>query len=97
MSPSQGPSHLGKQVTTLETLALKLGEQCGSRKGELYLLLGGIGSGKTTFLKRYQTLIAKSFLETQAFAFHLDFLKGPPRRIRPNGRFCLEYDFGHFA
>lgn len=51
------------------------------RRGELYLLLGGIGSGKTTFLMRYQTLIAKSFLETQAIAFHLDFLKGPPINI----------------
>jgi AAA ATPase domain len=47
------------------------------RKGELYLLLGGIGSGKTTFLKRYQTLIAKNFLEANAFTFHLDFLKAP--------------------
>jgi hypothetical protein len=47
------------------------------RKGELYLLLGGIGSGKTTFLKRYQTIIAKTFLEANAFTFHLDFLKAP--------------------
>jgi hypothetical protein len=47
------------------------------RKGELYLLLGGIGSGKTTFLKRYQTLIAAKFLDSNAFTFHLDFLKAP--------------------
>ena len=49
------------------------------RKGELYLLLGGIGSGKTTFLRRYQTLITKKFLDANAFTFHLDFLKAPPQ------------------
>lgn len=47
------------------------------RKGELYLLLGGIGSGKTTFLKRYERIIAKDFLDTSTFTFHLDFLKAP--------------------
>lgn len=45
------------------------------RKGELYLLLGGIGSGKTTFLRRYQRIIAKDFLDTSTFTFHLDFLQ----------------------
>ena len=47
------------------------------KKGELYLLLGGIGSGKTTFLKRYTKVLAKNFLEQNAFTFHLDFLKAP--------------------
>lgn len=48
-----------------------------ARNGELYLLLGGIGSGKTTFLKRYEQIIAKDFLQANAFVFHLDFLKAP--------------------
>jgi hypothetical protein len=47
------------------------------RRGELYLLLGGIGSGKTTFLRRYERLIAKDFLSSAAFTFHLDFLQAP--------------------
>ena len=47
------------------------------RQGELYLLLGGIGCGKTTFLKRYERLIAKDFLASSAFTFHLDFLQAP--------------------
>lgn len=47
------------------------------KRGELYLLLGGIGSGKTTFLKRYQRLIAKDFLDKNTFVFHLDFLQAP--------------------
>jgi hypothetical protein len=48
-----------------------------ARKGELYLLLGGIGSGKTTFLRRYERIIAKDFLASSAFTFHLDFLQAP--------------------
>jgi energy-coupling factor transporter ATP-binding protein EcfA2 len=48
------------------------------RKGELYLLLGGIGCGKTTFLKRYEKLLAKDFLEKKTYTFHLDFLQAPP-------------------
>jgi len=47
------------------------------RKGELYLLLGGIGSGKTTFLRRYERLIAKDFLDAKSYTFHLDFLQAP--------------------
>ncbi len=48
-----------------------------ARQGELYLLLGGIGSGKTTFLKRYEKVIARRFLDENAFTFHVDFLKAP--------------------
>lgn len=48
-----------------------------ARQGEMYLLLGGIGSGKTTFLKRYERIIAREFLETHSFTFHVDFLKAP--------------------
>jgi hypothetical protein len=47
------------------------------RQGQLYLLLGGIGSGKTTFLKRYEKIIAKDFLATNSFTFRVDFLKAP--------------------
>ncbi len=47
------------------------------RTGQLYLLLGGIGSGKTTFIKRYQKTVGKSALETHALWFHLDFLQAP--------------------
>ena len=46
-------------------------------QGELYLLLGGIGSGKTTFLRRYQRLLGHDLLTQKAFWFHLDFLKPP--------------------
>ena len=45
--------------------------------GQLYLLLGGIGSGKTTFIKRYQRTVGKPALDGRAFWFHLDFLEAP--------------------
>lgn len=48
-----------------------------ARQGELYLLLGGIGSGKTTFLRRYERVLARGFLDANAFTFHVDFLKAP--------------------
>ncbi len=47
----------------------------GTNKGRLFLLLGGIGCGKTTFLKRYQRTDAKEMLEKQTLWFSIDFLK----------------------
>jgi hypothetical protein len=47
------------------------------RTGQLYLLLGGIGSGKTTFMKRYQRTVGKPVLDGRALWFHLDFLQAP--------------------
>src|SRR5262249_33718082 len=55
------------------SLALSL----GSNKGRLFLLLGGIGCGKTTFLKRYQRTTAKDLLEEQTLWFSIDFLRSP--------------------
>ena len=45
--------------------------------GELCLLLGGIGSGKTTFLKRYQLTVGRDILTKHSLWFHIDFLKAP--------------------
>ena len=47
------------------------------QRGQLYLLLGGIGSGKSTFIKRYQRTVGKPALEDRTIWFHLDFLEGP--------------------
>ncbi len=46
-------------------------------KGYLCLLLGGIGSGKTTFLKRYQRLVGKELLDKKTIWFSVDFLRAP--------------------
>ena len=45
--------------------------------GQLILILGGIGSGKTTFLKRYQRTVGKASLDKFALWFHVDFLAPP--------------------
>ena len=45
--------------------------------GQHILLLGGIGSGKTTFLKRYQRTVGKASLDQYALWFHIDFLAPP--------------------
>ncbi len=45
--------------------------------GELFLILGGIGSGKTTFLKRYYRTVGKDLLDTKTIWFNVDLLKAP--------------------
>jgi hypothetical protein len=49
----------------------------GADKGQVFLLLGGIGSGKTTFLKRYQRTVGKNLLEKNTLWFYIDFLTAP--------------------
>ena len=46
--------------------------------GSLFLLLGGIGSGKTTYIKRFFNYISKALLDRSAFCFYVDFLAPPP-------------------
>jgi predicted type IV restriction endonuclease len=55
------------------------------RKGELVLLLGSIGSGKTTFLKRYLRTTGLDVLEKLTLWFPIDFLKAPldPTQLEP--------------
>jgi hypothetical protein len=48
-----------------------------ARQGQLFLLLGGIGSGKTTFLKRYERTVGKDVLDKHTLWFHVDFLTAP--------------------
>lgn len=58
-----------------------LGEEikrsAADHEGVIFLLLGGIGSGKTTFLKRFFTYVGKQFIEQHAVWFYIDF-KAPP-------------------
>lgn len=46
-------------------------------RGRLLLLLGGIGAGKTTFLRRYQRTVGTRLLAERTFWFHIDFLRAP--------------------
>lgn len=48
-----------------------------NNKGQLFLLLGGIGSGKTTFQKRYQLTVGRETLLKHSIWFSIDFLKPP--------------------
>ncbi len=53
--------------------------------GSLFLLLGGIGAGKSTFLKRYQKIIGRDLLQTRTMWFLVDFIRPPlnPADIEP--------------
>lgn len=46
-------------------------------KGDLFLLLGGIGSGKTTFLKRYVRDVGSKILGEHTLWFAIDFFSAP--------------------
>jgi hypothetical protein len=80
----EGAQEITQTETTGGSFELALKSSVVGSQGELYLLLGGIGSGKTTFLKRYQRLLAKDLLDHQALWFHLDFLK-PPEQTQLDG------------
>lgn len=56
-------------------LAHTLSSSVGAATGRLFLLLGGIGSGKTTFLKRYQRTTGKALLDGKTLWFAVDFLQ----------------------
>ncbi|OFW15475.1 MAG: hypothetical protein A3H29_00535, partial [Acidobacteria bacterium RIFCSPLOWO2_02_FULL_67_21] len=44
-----------------------------ARRGA-YILTGGVGSGKTTFLRRFAEIVEKEFIERYAAWIHIDFL-----------------------
>jgi hypothetical protein len=47
--------------------------------GIIFLLLGGIGSGKTTFLKRFSRYIGKPFIDRTALWFDINFIAPPDK------------------
>ena len=48
-----------------------------NREGIVFLLLGGIGSGKTTYLNRFSGYVEKEFLDKNALWFYIDFKFSP--------------------
>jgi hypothetical protein len=46
-------------------------------EGTVFLLLGGIGSGKTTYLNRFFRYVEKPFVERFALWYYVDFLAPP--------------------
>jgi ABC-type oligopeptide transport system ATPase subunit len=54
-----------------------VGDSFSAKKGRMFLLLGGIGSGKTTFLRRYQRTVGRDLLQKNTIWFHIDFLNCP--------------------
>lgn len=73
-----GPEDAGEFGTVISTEII-------GKPGYLCLLLGGIGSGKTTFLRRYQRTVGKAILEKKSVWFSVDFLRAPldPQELEP--------------
>lgn len=46
-------------------------------EGSVFLLLGGIGAGKSTFLKRFFHFVRRHFIEHMGVWFYVPFLKAP--------------------
>lgn len=55
----------------------RLHEAIAVTKGELFLLLGSIGSGKSTFLRRYLRTTGRKMLDEKTMWFLADFLQAP--------------------
>jgi Type I restriction enzyme R protein N terminus (HSDR_N) len=55
----------------------KIKDSVNISRGDLFLLLGAIGSGKSTFLKRYRRSVGQPHLDDNALWFVVDFLKPP--------------------
>jgi hypothetical protein len=71
VQPTQaGPKDSGNIEVEIKNLKID-----GS--GALFLLLGGIGSGKTTFLYRFLNITCKDILGARTLAFRVDFLSAP--------------------
>jgi hypothetical protein len=71
----QGAEPIKQSATDAGEFGDALASALTSKSGQLYLLLGGIGCGKTTFVKRFERETGKSLLESnRALLFHLDFL-----------------------
>ncbi len=74
----QGAKPAKQTDTDAGQFGIVLAEAMPTRHGQLFLLLGGIGSGKTTFIKRYQRTVSAPLLNSKAIWFHVDFLEAPP-------------------
>ena len=73
----QGAEPVHQSAEDAGRFGTAISEALTSRAGQLYLLLGGIGSGKTTFMKRYQRTVGKAVLDRRGLWFHIDFLEAP--------------------
>jgi hypothetical protein len=73
----EGTEEIVQTATTAGRFGNAIEGALSRHSGQLYLLLGGIGSGKTTFIKRYQRAVGTPVLEGRSLWFHLDFLEAP--------------------
>lgn len=73
----QGTEEVIQTADTAGRFGNAVQDAIGKQSGQMYLLLGGIGAGKTTFIKRYQRTVGKAVLSDHALWFHLDFLEAP--------------------
>lgn len=73
----QGAEPVKQTASDAGSFGTAVARDLDSPEGALYLLLGGIGSGKTTFIKRYERTVGRPVLDGHALWFHLDFLEAP--------------------
>jgi hypothetical protein len=73
----QGTEAIVQESDDAGSFGTAMSQAATTRPGQLYLILGGIGCGKTTFIKRYQRTVGKAELDSRGVWFHLDFLEAP--------------------
>ena len=74
----QGAVDVGPGCVDPSSFQKDIWKAARSGKGQLLLVLGGIGCGKTTFIKRYLRTVAPDYSRSQVVFFYVDFLKYSP-------------------
>ncbi len=59
------------------TFGYELNQATKEANGSVFLLLGGIGSGKSTFIKRFFKHVGKAFIDDAGIWFYISFLSPP--------------------
>lgn len=65
-----GPTDGGKFGNEIEKVV-------SETDGSVFMLLGGVGSGKSTFLKRYFQFVGKKFIDSVGHWYYVGFLRPP--------------------
>jgi len=73
----EGTQKIEQSASGAGTFGDALSLSVSGRSSDLYLLLGGIGSGKTTFLRRFERVLASESVRASTYWFHVDFLAAP--------------------
>ena len=66
------------------------------RRPGTYVITGGVGSGKTTFLRRFALVVARGFIQEYCIWIHVDFLTAGSQATAEAGKLLHEHLYSEF-